>query len=102
MNMFIKENFTDSGEYPHYEGKFVARFKHGGKADFKKFLIKNFTPEEYFGYIGKQFTPLDVLKLKGYISPNVRKVLKSQGYPETLEGQLQYINDVAKKHMSNA
>jgi hypothetical protein len=44
MTKFDKTKFETSGEYVHYEGKFVARFKHKGpftKAKFLKELIAN-------------------------------------------------------------
>lgn len=71
---FIKEQFNFDGMYLTYgpDRKFVARFKRGGMADFKRFLIKNFTIEEYFGKLVGS-APLTVLETKGYESPMIRK-----------------------------
>ena len=51
--------------------KFVARFKYSAqkrrKNAFVKFLVANFTPEEYFQRIEKNAeSPLSVLESKGY------------------------------------
>lgn len=51
MTKFDKTKFTTSGDYVHYNGEFVARFKHKGpitKAKFLKELIANHTVETYF------------------------------------------------------
>lgn len=60
--------------YAKYQNRFVARFKYyrpktAAKA-FVKFLTENFTPEEYFAYRKEGLTPVDILKKKGYVSPN--------------------------------
>jgi hypothetical protein len=62
--------------------KFVARFKHfrpGVNATaFIKFLIANFTVEEYFTALNiKKKAPLQILMDKGYISPNYRRALNA-------------------------
>jgi len=73
---FDKKQFNFSGGYLTYgaDRRFVARFKRGGMADFKKFLIANYSVEKYF-YLTEtlRHAPLIVLGLKGYESPNVRK-----------------------------
>lgn len=86
------------GEYwVEYENKFVGRFKHGSaKASanhFVKFLVKNFTVEEYFDKLDKNGAPLRVLEEKGYVSYNIVKLLKKEGYPQTREGFKQYLED---------
>ena len=80
--MFKKENFNYFGGYLTYklnEGerdKFVARFKYViFQGAFKKFLIKNFTPEEYFTRLDNDETPLGILKSKGFITPMEKKRL---------------------------
>ena len=86
---FERKYFEISGEWVHYNGKFVGRFRSGsgGSRSFITFLIKNFTVEEYFNRLNdKNMAPLLVLQEKGYISPNVRKALKSYGLPATEEG----------------
>jgi len=88
MTKFSKELFNSDSMYVFYgtERKFVARFKRGGKADFLKFLIKNFSVEEYFALMNAKIGPLDILATKGYVSPMVRKMLKKHGYEATATG----------------
>lgn len=65
MTKFAKSLFTTSGDYVHYEGKFVARFKHRGpftKAKFLKELIANHTVENYFAEMSKDKAPLAILR----------------------------------------
>lgn len=91
---FDKTQFNFDGMYLTYgpDRKFVARFKRGGMGSFKSFLIKNFTVEEYFS--SDKETPLAILESKGYVSPNMAKVLRSEGYPTSQEGKQQYLNDM--------
>ena len=79
---FNKENFHFDGMYLVYgpymyskDSRFVARFKYSrrDKASFIKFLIANFTVEEYFGALEKQHAPTEILKAKGWVSPTVLK-----------------------------
>lgn len=65
MTKFEKSKFTTSGDYVHYEGKFVARFKHKGpftKAKFLKELIANHTVENYFIEMSSGKAPLAILR----------------------------------------
>lgn len=65
MTKFDKTKFEASGEYVHYEGKFVARFKHKGpftKAKFLKELIANHTVESYFVEMSTGKAPLAILR----------------------------------------
>lgn len=65
MTKFIKSNFTTSGDYVHYEGKFVARFKHKmvfTKAKFLKELIANHSVETYFAEMAAGKAPLAILR----------------------------------------
>jgi len=93
MTKFVNKNFKYDGMYLKYDGKFVARFKYGGMVAFKKFLRDNFTVEEYFGLLDTGLPPLKVLETKGYVSPNVARILKMRGYPMTLEGMNKMIDD---------
>ena len=99
MTKFDNKQFDYNGEYLFYRvpgeefKRFVARFKYGGMVAFKKFLRDNFTVEEYFELLDSGMAPLKVLQTKGYVSPNVAKILKSRGYPMTLEGMNQMIDD---------
>ena len=65
MTKFDKTKFETSGEYVHYEGKFVARFKHKGpftKAKFLKELIANHSVESYFVEMSTGKAPLAILR----------------------------------------
>lgn len=65
MTKFEKTKFVTSGDYVHYEGKFVARFKHKGpitKAKFLKELIKNHTVEGYFAEMSTNKAPVAILR----------------------------------------
>ena len=96
MTQFANKDFNYDGMYLTYgeDRRFVARFKYGGMVAFKKFLRENFTVEEYFDLLENQdLPPLKVLETKGYVSPNVAKILKSRGYPVTLEGMKQMLDD---------
>lgn len=77
MRLFnYQAGYLTYGQYFTADEKFVARFKYSAqrnrKAGFIKFLVNNFTPEEYFsrtanradGKLGE--TPLGVLESKGY------------------------------------
>lgn len=106
MTQFKKENF-DMGEGSerwvtyYIEGKgyqFIGRFKYmnpGRCANhFVKFLIKNFTVEEYFKLVNEdRMSPLHVLQTKGYVNYNVTQQLKEKGYPITQEGFNRMIQD---------
>lgn len=89
------KDFSNSGGWISYQGKFIARFKYmkSGIGDFKKFLMANFTPVEYFARLDAQETPLGILQTKGYIQPHIRQELSRCGYPVTQEGFRQYIQD---------
>jgi len=82
---FIRNNFSYHGGYLSYHqsphvypnghqvndlnsAEFVARFKYNkrSKARFLTFLIKNFTPTEYFSRLKAGETPAGILKSKGY------------------------------------
>lgn len=68
---FVKENFCYHNGYLTYNGaRFVARFKYGAqkgrKAKFVKFLIENFTVEEYFAAYDAGKAPLQILEEKGF------------------------------------
>ena len=69
MNKFKKEDFRKEGQYLLWgpERKFVARFKYSGPfpmSVFRKELIANHTPEEYFAEMAKGKAPLTILKEK--------------------------------------
>ena len=81
---FQRHFFRIDGMYLNYglsesTKQFVARFKYsrGDRASFTKFLIANFTVEEYFSRLNAGETPVGILRSKGWVSPMVAK-LKSQ------------------------
>lgn len=72
-------NLTRSGGsviYVAHEGQFVARFKYArpgvNATAFCRFLVENFTVEEYFAQRAAGVAPLTILESKGYVSPNVQ------------------------------
>jgi len=95
MSAFTKSNlvkngpfvtYTETGLY-HGEGtRFVARFKSGGAGIFMTFLRKHFTVEEYFARLDAGESPLEIAESKGFVSANLRKVLRAGGYPTTQQG----------------
>jgi hypothetical protein len=100
---FERANFDYSGGYLHYEGKFIARFKHvaSNKPTFLTFLIKNFTQEEYFEATsgnGIDNTPVKVLESKGYVAAHIRKMLKQEGYSVDRAGYDAYLDDCVAKY----
>lgn len=92
MTKFIKEQFVGT-EVVTYNGRFVARFKRGGRGPFLTFLVKNFTVEGYFALLDSGLAPLQALETRGHLQPHVRKMLKEQGYPVTLAGRAQMLQD---------
>ena len=102
MSTFHQSGFNFDGMYLSYttvegERKFVARFKHGGMASFRNFLIKHFSIEEYFAKADADMSPLEILAAKGYVTPRTAKILKSLGYQPTVEGQKAYIQSQINK-----
>lgn len=92
MTAFVKSEFT-TGEYAKYGGRFVARFKRGGRASFLSFLCKNFTVEEYFSRLDAGEAPLTILESRGYLLPHVVRMLKEAGYEPTVAGKEKMITD---------
>lgn len=99
---FIKDQFVISGSsseyWVHYNGDFVGCFKHGSaKASanhFIKFLMNNFTVEEYFSKMEEvDSSPVRILEQKGYVAYNTAKILKKEGYAPTREALMQYFKD---------
>lgn len=94
MANFNKNNFNYSGGYLTYnvgtlekpKYVFIARFRNGSRSSFISFLIKNFSVQDYLSRLDNREAPLEILNSAGYISPNVRKVLKSYRLPATQEG----------------
>lgn len=77
MTKFEKADFKFDGMYLMYDGNFIARFKRGGMGDFKRFLVKNFSVEEYLKLVNEfNMAPVTALATKGYVHPNVRKAMK--------------------------
>lgn len=63
-----------SGQYTK-DARFIARFKYTkrDKASFIKFLIANFTVEEYLAGMDALKTPYEVLRSKGWESPTAKE-----------------------------
>lgn len=69
MTKFVKSLFVTSGDYVHYEDKFVARFKHKGpltKAKLLKALVKFYDTDTYFSRLDKE-APFQILMNDGYV-----------------------------------
>lgn len=69
MAKFDKSKFTNSGDYMHYEGQFVARFKHKGpftRAKLIKALIEFYDTEAYFARV-KTEAPFQILMNDGHV-----------------------------------
>jgi len=84
----LNEPRSFGGEVWLYNGAqshetFVGRFKYRGPVtsakSFAKFLTANFTPAEYFAERAKGIAPLTILEAKGYVSPNMKRVIASLG-----------------------
>ena len=104
-NTFKKENFSYSGGFLTYndgdDRHFIARFKYVPKSSamkFKNFLIKHFSKEEYLER-AKQEAPLKILESKGYCSPELARLARKYGYPETLQGAYQAILDYTNRDL---
>ena len=80
--LFVRKEFQYWGGYLTYgpERKFVGRFKHQGSKSanaFARFLVKNFTVEEYFSAREAGHTPLGLLEAKGFVLPHILAWLKA-------------------------
>lgn len=99
MSKFDSTKFNFDGMYLSYgeARRFVARFKYTkDSAAFKSFLVKNFEVDEYFGLLENcRIPPLKALESKGYVSPTVKRVLKSLGYSQDAAGKAKYLADSA-------
>lgn len=92
--MWDKEAFNYSGGFLTYNRAFVARFKYSKDwGTFKTFLIKNFTPAEYFDRLGSGDSPLGILGSKGYVPTHVKKYLVAHGYEPTVAGMKAWSQD---------
>jgi len=120
MTKFQINEFTYSGKFLQYTGdfngakvyaepchptrlgkrkpSFVARFRYGGMNEFRNFLVKNYTCEEYFKLADAGMSPLAILETKGYIDPKTKSLLVKNGYEPTLEGRTEYINEQIEAH----
>jgi len=132
MTKFNRDDFNYGGGYLMYSGDagsaneyygddahptrvgkrkelFVARFKYCArdKAGFLSFLIKNFTPEEYFTLMNtpnpknpwnNTFSPATILEAKGYISATVKSGMKKKGYSAFDKNSYR---DYFEKHVSS-
>ena len=80
-----------SERYVKYDGKFVARFKYRNAAacskHFVKFLVANFTVEEYFELCEgpQKLAPMLALATKGYEDYNTLRAMKKGGYASVAE-----------------
>jgi len=86
-NGWQKDLFSYHGGYLTYDRKFVARFKYGkGYGEFKRFLVKHFTPSEYFNLIQDcNMSPGDALKSKGFMTKMQKERCAKWGLEATEE-----------------
>lgn len=85
-----------SERWVKYDGRFVGRFKYHRPAanarHFVKFLVANFTVEEFFALVEEgNMAPAKALETKGYISLNILSAMKKGGYStvrEMLDAQI--------------
>lgn len=95
MTKFENAKFRKSGDFLLYDNVVIARFKRGGMAHFRSFMVKNFSVEEYFDKMDNTtLAPLEILAQKGYVPLNVCKTLKKLGFEQTQSGLKQYLNSV--------
>ena len=105
MSTFHQSGFNFDGMYLSYftvegERKFVARFKTGGMASFRNFLIKNFSIQEYFSMMEDQdMAPLEILATKGFVMPRTAKMLKKFGFAPNAEGKKAYIEAIISNRL---
>lgn len=115
MTRFTKDTLviTRAGteSWIHYHaagepGKFVARFKYGSKSsagDYKKFLIANFTVEEFFELQEagqkdpKHGGAYKVAEERGFLLRHIREWLKEGGYEVSQAGYKLYLADGLRK-----
>lgn len=76
MTTFDNSKFYFDGMYLSYgdsyvNSEFVARFKYvkRDRKHFQRFLVANFTVEEYFAQRRENVPPLTILESKGYVCP---------------------------------
>lgn len=90
MTKFAQSDFdmgTGSERWVTYgpDRRFVARFKYSRPGQnakaFVKFLIANFTVEEYFA-LRETMAPAEVLRTKGYVSPNEKAAREARARHE--------------------
>ena len=104
MSTFHQSGFNFDGMYLSYltvegEKKFVARFKHGGMASFRNFLIKNFSIQEYFSMMEADMGPIEILATKGFVMPRTAKILKKFGFQPNAAGQKAYIESIMRNRL---
>jgi len=78
--------FSYHGGYLTYYGEFIGRWKYGsaGMGEFKRFLMKNFTPDQYLDLLDQDgTTPMGILESVGFISKQEREKCRKYGLEET-------------------
>jgi hypothetical protein len=98
MSTFHQSGFKFDGMYLTYDNMFVAKFKSGGMASFRNFLIKNFSIEEYFS-MSEDLAPLEILATKGFVMPNTAKILKKFGFEPNAAGQKAYLEAIMSNRL---
>ena len=96
MAAFTKENLHRDGEYVYYAPNgnkwdrknhvHIARMRMGAAGTFMTHLRKNWTVDDFFAQREMGKTALDVVRMTGYLMPHIKKWLKADGFPQTVEG----------------
>lgn len=64
---------TSAPAYVTYDGKFVARYKYSHLLRIMRvhlrYLVRNFTPEEYFAQLDAGKSPIEIMESKGKDMP---------------------------------
>lgn len=107
MANFTKENLHRDGDYVYYAPNgnkwdrknniSIARLRMGAAGTFMTHLRKNWAIEDYFAQRDLGKSPMDIVKMTGYLMPHIKKWLKSDGYPVTMAGYQQWSSDQYKK-----
>lgn len=96
MAAFTKENLHRDGDYVYYAPNgnkwdrknhvHIARMRMGAAGTFMTHLRKNWAVEDFFAQREMGKTPLDVVRMTGYLMPHIKRWLKEDGFPQTVDG----------------
>ena len=94
MTNFEKELFSVNPPHIMYAGMHIHSISnHKERTNIIKFLINNFTVENFLDAREKYNSVRDLLRDAGYLSVRSFDLLKDAGYPTTTEGWKEYSQD---------